>query len=294
MTKSPGRIRLALRVGVFAVAFYGFAYVSTPLLIWLAGYLAGVTFGTLFGAVFATWLCLRIYEDAPITAVGLWWNGSARNNLLFGLAGGIGAACLAVGPLFLTGGAKIVRYEPTSGGGIVVGLFCLSAGAIGEEMAFRGYGFQLLLSKLGAWAAIIPVGIAFGLMHAANPDSSRFGIVNTAGFGIAFGYAYLRSRDLWLPIGLHLGWNCALPAFGANLSGLKIFREILGYEAVWKTDSIWSGGAYGPEASVLTSASLVILGVYLWKAPIRRQMSPIVDRPTPELPPEAPPLQPSF
>jgi uncharacterized protein len=294
MTRNPDLIRLALRVGVFAVAFYGFAYVSTPLLIWLAGDLAGVTFGTLFGAVFATWLCLRIYEDIPIPAVGLWWNGPARNNLLLGLAGGIGAACLAVGPLFLTGAARIVRYEPTSGGGIVVGLLCLGAGAIGEEMAFRGYGFQLLLSKLGAWAAIVPVGMAFGLMHASNPDSSRFSIINTAGFGIAFGYAYLRSRDLWLPIGLHFGWNCALPAFGANLSGLKIFREILGYEAVWKTNPIWSGGAYGPEASVLTSASLVILCVYLWKAPIRRQASPIADRPQPELPSEEPPLQPSF
>ncbi len=294
MTKRPDFIRLAIRVGVFALAFYGFAVVSTPLLMWLAGYLIGITFGTLFGAVFATWLCLRIYEDIPIPAIGLWWNGSSWDNLLLGLAGGIGAACVAVGPLFLTGAARIVHYDRPSGGGIAVGVFCLAAGAVGEEMAFRGYGFQLLLSKLGPWGAIVPVGVAFGLMHAGNPDSSRFGIVNTAGFGISFGYAYLRSRDLWLPIGLHFGWNCTLPAFGANVSGIKIFREILGYEAVWKANPIWSGGAYGPEASVLTSAALIVLCVYLWKAPIRRQPSPIVDRPEPEISPEEPPSQLSF
>jgi hypothetical protein len=48
---------------------------------------------------------------------------------------------------------------------------------------------------------------------------------------------------------------------------------------VWSAGNLWSGGEYGPEASVLTSAMMIVLAVYLWKAPIRRQSSPLTDPP---------------
>jgi len=82
-----------------------------------------------------------------------------------------------------------------------------------------------------------------------------------------------------LPIGLHFGWNFTLPLFGANLSGIKIINEVTGHRMVWTAGDLWSGGAYGPEASVLTTGVLLAVLVYLWKAPIRRQHSPIVDPP---------------
>jgi hypothetical protein len=43
----------------------------------------------------------------------------------------------------------------------------------------------------------------------------------------------------------------------------------------WTAGKLWSGGAYGPEASILASAAILALFVYLWKAPVRRQHSPI-------------------
>jgi membrane protease YdiL (CAAX protease family) len=134
------------------------------------------------------------------------------------------------------------------------------------------------------------VGIVFALMHWANPNTTWLGIANTAGFGMLFGYAWFRSRDLWLPIGLHMGWNFTLPFFGVNLSGLRM--KVTGYEMSWTAGALWSGGDYGPEASVLTSAVVILLFLYLWKAPIRRQSSPLesppvetaVCEPSPRLP----------
>jgi membrane protease YdiL (CAAX protease family) len=97
----------------------------------------------------------------------------------------------------------------------------------------------------------------------------------TAGFGAVFGYAWLRSRDLWLPIGLHFGWNFTLPLFGVNISGLRI--RVTGYELSWTAGNLWSGGDYGPEASILTLAVLALLFVFIRKAPVRRQFSAVVD-----------------
>ena len=131
------------------------------------------------------------------------------------------------------------------------------------------------MRTIGPWATILPVGILFALLHGSNPASSWLSTGITAAFGILFGYAWMRSRDLWLPIGLHFGWNFTLPLFGVNISGLRI--RVTGYEFSWTAGELWSGGEYGPEASVLTLGALVVLFAYLWKAPVRRQTSLIAD-----------------
>jgi membrane protease YdiL (CAAX protease family) len=271
--------RLAAQVGLFVVAYCALLWVLGSLLSGLAQNLVGPFFAGLFSALIATWLALRIYEDFSIVDVGLWWNRSSADNLALGLAGGAGAACLALAPPLAVGAAHMVRSHPPAIDGLILALVCVAAGSAGEEILFRGYAFQLLFANLGPWASILPVGVVFALMHGANPGVSPLGLVNTAGFGVLFGYAYMRSRDLWLPMGLHFGWNLALPLLGANLSGITIFKEIAGYEMAWRAGSLWSGGDYGPEASLLTSVALVPLFVFLWKAPIRRQRSPLTDPP---------------
>ena len=111
-------------------------------------------------------------------------------------------------------------------------------------------------------------GAFFGLLHAGNEGATPLSVFNTIGFGIVFGYAVLRSHDLWLPIGLHFGWNLTLPFLGADLSGITI--RVTRYELVWKSGAVWSGGAYGPEASLLSLFVLPVLAAMIWKAPVRR------------------------
>jgi len=253
------------------------AFFSGPALLWAAGYLAGITASGLLSAIVANWLALRIWENRRIFELGLWWNRCSSENLAIGLLGGAASAILVLGPPLLTGAAHMVSVpaDRASAGTLLFLTICLSAGAAGEELLFRGYGFQALLANTGPFATILPVGIVFALLHGSNPNASTLGIANTAAFGILFGYAYLRSRDLWLPIGLHLGWNFTLPLFGVNLSGLRM--KVTGYEMSWTAGDLWSGGEYGPEASVLTSGGVILLALYISKAPIRRQPSPLTD-----------------
>ena len=278
--KGSDALRLAIRVTVFVVLFWCLErYIVGPLMIGLFLDAVGRMVAPLVSAVFATWLSLRIYEGVPVFAVGLWWNGSSIQNLGLGLLGGIGAAALVLVPPLLAGAMHIVWNRPPDYGAVVLTAACVAASSAGEELLFRGYGFQILVASWGPWPTILSAGLFFGWMHHWNPGATLPSVVNTAGFGILFGYAFLRSRDLWLPIGLHIGWNFTLPLFGANLSGFTMFKEITGHEMVWRAGDLWSGGGYGPEASVLTSAVLIPLFVYLWKAPIRRQSSPLTDLP---------------
>jgi len=116
---------------------------------------------------------------------------------------------------------------------------------------------------------VLPFGVLFGLAHASNPGITPLGLFNTMAWGVLLGYAFVRSGDLWLPIGLHFGWNWALPLFGTGLSGFTM--ELTGYALHWRIGAVWSGGDYGPEGGILTSMVVLPLALYLWKAPIRRQ-----------------------
>jgi CAAX protease family protein len=220
---------------------------------------------------------MRIYEQRRLAAIGLLWDRAALENLGLGILGGAGAAALVLSGPLVVHAAHLERdsQNPASVASFAFVSFLLLFGSAGEEMLFRGFGFQVLLRRFGDWTTVLPVGVLFGLLHARNPHASWLGLANTAGFGVLFGYAFLRSHDLWLPIGLHFGWNFTLPLFGVNVSGLTI-RET-GYSMEWSAGTLWSGGGYGPEGSILTSLVLLLLFAFLWRAPIRRQPSALLD-----------------
>jgi uncharacterized protein len=280
-------VRTALQVLVYVFLWVAMSFVFGPLLFWLGDYLAGITLTSLLAACFANWLSMRIHEQRSLADIGLLWNDSSIRNLGLGLLGGAGAAGLVLGPPLIAGVASIrdIPNVEAQLGTIAFTAVLLFAGAAGEEILFRGFGFQVLLRTLGPAATILPVGVLFALLHSNNPNASVLGLANTAGFGILFGVAFLRSRDLWLPIGLHYGWNITLPVFGVPVSGLKI--GMTGYGMEWTAGPLWSGGDYGPEGSILTTLVLAALFFFILKAPVHRQPSPLLDPPE-EMPPCAP------
>jgi len=127
----------------------------------------------------------------------------------------------------------------------------------------------VLVKGIGPFATILPVAVLFGLAHSQNLNFGPLALFNTILWGVVLGYAYLRSGDLWLPIGLHFGWNWALPLLGVNLSGFTM--DVTGYAMHWKISGLLSGGAYGPEGGLLTTAVAIGLFFYLGKAPIQNQ-----------------------
>jgi membrane protease YdiL (CAAX protease family) len=270
------RLNVVLKVGVYALTcFLGmrlFALLFYPLL----GDFAGAVLSVFFGALVANLLSLRIYERAHLTILGLYWNRASRRNLLLGLLGGMLSAYVVAGLPLLVG---LAHLETLAGNEpqwriILFTTGILLFGAFGEEMLFRGYGFQVLLGPLGTYATVLPVGLLFGLAHRDNLNFSALGFVNTVLWGVLLGYAFLRSGDLWLPIGLHFGWNWVLPLFGTNLSGFTM--RLTGYQMRWHTGPLWSGGEYGPEGSILTTIAVGLLFAGLAKAPILKQRPPLV------------------
>ncbi len=259
-----------IHVGVFVViAFLGILIIPTLLIPF--GVFIAAAMGTFAAAAVANAITLRIFERGRLSDVGLGWTGASRRNLAIGLLGGILAGVVVLlGPVAVrVADLEPIPKEQTHWASVLFISVVLLFGAIGEEMLLRGYAFQLLVRAAGPFATILPTSVIFALLHANNPSFGFLAGFNTFLFGVLLGYSFLRSGDLWLPIGIHFGWNWALPLLGVNLSGLSM--GVTGYTMHWKIGGLWSGGAYGPEGGLLTTAVVVLLYFYLEKAPLMPQ-----------------------
>lgn len=263
-------LRPILGAGVCWLLYRVGLFILVPIVQFFGGEMMAVTVPQLLAAGIASAAAMAIFESRPLQEIGLGWQPGWLHNTLSGMALAAGAACLVVATALAFGMASFhtVPNADVSLGAAVFTPILLFCGAAGEEIAFRGFTLQYLIRGYGAWVAIPGIGILFGLLHADNPGATPLGVVNTIGFGILFGFAVFRTHDLWLAIGMHFGWNVSLPFLGVGLSGLTI--RLTGYELSWKAGELWSGGKYGPEASILTSGVLLLLALVVWRIPVKK------------------------
>ncbi len=269
------RLGIVLRVVVFIVTVVVGLQIIPAVLLLIFGVVVAGTIGLFLTAVGANLLTMKVFDGRPLADLGLaTGRGGGRNFLIGALLGGGLAAAMLTAPL-LAGTGHLAPRQGGTFSWISLGFYLaiLIFGAAGEEMIYRGYAFQLLVEKIGPFATVLPVGVLFGFAHASNPSATKLSVFNTALWGILLGFAFLRSRDLWLPIGLHYGWNVVLPLFGVNLSGLTI--DITRYVYQWDLAPLWSGGAYGPEGGLLTTIFVIVLFFVLVRAPVIPQHAAI-------------------
>ena len=183
----------------------------------------------------------------------------ARDGAAQRVAAGIllGAALFSVVFALLALGGYVQQSRFGGFTGVPGQLATSFAAAVGEELVFRGAIFRVVDERLGTAAALLISSILFGLIHAANPGAtpvSTFAIVVEA--GALLGMAYAASGSLWLPMGLHFGWNFTEGGvFGTAVSGGQSHGLI---ESVLSGPTLVTGGAFGPEASVITVAVCLV------------------------------------
>lgn len=146
--------------------------------------------------------------------------------------------------------------------------------AVAEEIVYRAILFRWLEEFAGSWAALVLSSAVFGLSHMANPNAD---VISTVGImlegGVLLGAAYMLTRRLWFPMGIHASWNLTqgevfdIPVSGNDVRGLV--------EAKLQGPVLLTGGGFGMEASLIsitigTAAGLLIV----WLAVKRGQLMP--------------------
>ena len=188
---------------------------------------------------------VRLIERRSASELGL---ASARSALP-GLFLGFALFCVVEAVLWASG---LATYQGFAGVGAVPMIASLLlAAAISEELIYRGVLYRVLEEGLGTVPALVVSAGVFGITHGANPGAS---LASSAAIalegGLVLGLAYTITRSLWFPIGIHFGWNFAQGGiFNAPISGTR-FPGMLNFKIVGP--DAWTGGAFGPEASVIS------------------------------------------
>jgi membrane protease YdiL (CAAX protease family) len=132
---------------------------------------------------------------------------------------------------------------------------------------------------VGTWLSVAFSALLFGFGHIWNPNATLFSSLSIAlTAGVILAMLFVITRQLWVPIGLHIGWNFTLGAvYGAPVSGMEASGLL---NASFPGPDWLTGGSFGPEASVITVGVFTVLAVYLinrskkeksWVKPMWRQ-----------------------
>jgi uncharacterized protein len=254
-------------VAVVAVAFLGGQGVAA---------VQGDPWPTLALGLLTAVLCVLVYrwvvgrtERRPVAELAAKGAGGLAWGTLLG-AGLFGAVVLNL--------AFLEYYQvrgPGSASGAVGLLGFMAAAVVTEELLFRGVLLRVVERWTGTWIALVLTAVLFGLWHLSNPNADWWGIVAVAveGGGM-LGAAYVATRTLWVPMGVHFGWNFAAGAvFSTEVSGNGTPQGLL--DSVLSGPALVTGGDFGPEGSPYAVLFCVLAAAgFLWVARRRGTLVP--------------------
>jgi membrane protease YdiL (CAAX protease family) len=183
-------------------------------------------------------------------------------------AGGLIGSILMLTPALILGIFGWVHWQwNLENVSILLPSLLLFAGvAIAEELLFRGFIFQRLISGLGQWSAQLITATFFLLTHLNNPGMTGgikvIASINIFLASILFVLAFIQTKSLAMPLGLHFmanfvqGGILGFGVSGTQQSGLLI--PVLGNTPAWLT-----GGQFGLEAS-LPGLICVVIALFMF------------------------------
>ena len=242
------------RRDVRSPGFHG-AWVLAPISLFVATYLATFAVLAFADALPRYWTALVSAAVATAFTIAIVERGRWRIGIVVSplaaiaeLASGIAFALLLVASadrlIVLT---TELRHAPGAGFPWRELLTVFMPAAVHEELVFRGYLFQ----RIRSWRRLPAIAISsgtFAILHLGNSGVTPLALVNLFVAGVLLALAWERNHHLWLPIGIHLGWNVATgPIFGYEVSGY------VSGESIWRfvgSGPKWlTGGTFGVEAS---------------------------------------------
>lgn len=278
------RLRIFWRLLLFIVLTLA---INIPLQLLLQEVLSeGLLRGYLSASIFLTSISVSLYvqarfiEKTVFTKYGLHVNGIWIAEFLVGC--GIAAVQLIVfySIMYFSGSLSIEGYfwmPPDVTYSFVAGFisetFSQLIGSVGEELFFRSFLFYLVLESLRplrkeplskALLASLIVSLLFGLAHYTNEHATLLSTVNLALDGMMLAIPFLMTGRLGMSIGIHFSWNLLTGAvFGAGVSGNLAKVSIM---QIVTPDNLFTGGAFGPEGSVLILLlDIIAVGIiFLW------------------------------
>lgn len=220
-----------------------------------------VAAATAVGTVLSVWVMQRFFRGPSLLDLGLRLRRGWLSDTVIGLVLGP-IMFLAILLVLLAVGWASVEAGTIGASGLLAAFVTYALVAFSEEVFARGWVLQVLERGRGKVWAAVGSAVVFSLLHAANPGFSVTALLGLFLAGLLFAQAYIVTRQLWLPIAMHLSWNFSEgPLFGFPVSGLPG----AGLLTVMPTGpEVVTGGPFGPEAGLVVIVGIGIASAALY------------------------------
>jgi uncharacterized protein len=228
----------------------------------LGGALVPIAMGIVVLLIYVAFV--RLVERRPVDELG---RAGAVPEAARGFVVGAALFSVTIAILVLIGVAHVGRGDGVRA--LFAGLGLSLGAANVEETMLRAIFFRIVEESLGTWVALAASAALFGLLHVFNPGATTVSTLAIAlEAGVLLAAAYVFTRRLWMAIGLHAAWNFSEGGiFGASVSGMKPYGL---FRTTFEGNPLVSGGAFGPEASIVAIVVCVTAGIAFTVAAHRR------------------------
>lgn len=196
---------------------------------------------------------------------------------LGGVLCGFAAISLLVGALWKS---HLLAFDGAPMGGFIAWKYAVAWAVafifvgIFEESLLRGYMQYTIGRGIGFWWAAIILSTTFGAIHGNNQGESPVGLFAAAAIGLVFCLSLWYTGSLWWAIGFHAAWDWGETYFyGTSDSGMVASGHLLSEHPTGHL--LWTGGATGPEGSLLVVPLIIVIALLMWLWWGRRTISPV-------------------
>lgn len=205
-------------------------------------------------------------QPHPVGQQGLTLRSGWLGEFGVGLATGWAIAVACVLPLVLFGGIALsVTFSSNAFGWLLADAAFFALATLALQIVFRGYPFQSAVAAIGEWPAVLMVSVLFGILQAWLPGSSHASMAVAITLGLLLTMAYLRTRALWLPWGIHFGWVASRALlFGLPVNGITSHSPVVQGEPIGGL--AFSGFDFGLDGSWFACLVMLIAMPFVYRA----------------------------
>ena len=220
---------------------------NNELIFIVSNYLGHISF------ILACIIIWKVFEKQKVSKMGLTSIKKGYKEFIIGLI--LGAITMSIVAIVIMAIGDIEMINPINkpeiSMSLLYGLIIFIFVGFGEEILSRGYIMSVLKQTRNKWIVLVGPALIFAALHLGNPGIDILSFINLFLVGVLFAYMFMKSKNIWMPIGYHITWNYfqgyiwGFEVSGLNVNGLYKIKNI--------SNNIINGGEFGPEGGIIVT-----------------------------------------